>query len=79
MTSKSRRNIRLIGICVALCLSLASYVTLHVLEQRPIQPGNQEILAEELESGEALPDVQLLKKLMHKTLEFMLSVPRMEQ
>jgi hypothetical protein len=36
----------------------------------------QEMMAEELESGEALPDVKLLKQLMHKTLEFMLLAPR---
>jgi hypothetical protein len=76
MTSKKRPNLKIIGMCAVLCLSLASYLTLHILESRSTERFNQEIMAEELESGEALPDVQLLKKIMHKTLEFMLTVPQ---
>ena len=76
MTSKKRPNLKIIGMCAVLCLSLASYLTLHILESRSTERVNQEIMAEELESGEALPDVQLLKKIMHKTLEFMLTVPQ---
>jgi hypothetical protein len=77
MNSKKRPNLKFIGMCAVLCVSLASYLTLHILESGTTPQYNQEIMAEELESGEALPDVMLLKKLMHKTLEFMLATPRM--
>jgi len=77
MTSKKRLNLKFFGMCAVLCLSLASYFTLQILESGVEHQNNTEIMAEELESGQALPDVQLLKKLMHKTLEFMLATPRM--
>jgi hypothetical protein len=78
MTTKKRPNLRIAALGIALCLSLASYVTLQIMESRTSQKIQQEIMAEELESGEALPDVKLLKQLMHKTLEFMLVAPRIE-
>jgi hypothetical protein len=62
--------------CIALCLSVASYMTLQILESKTSHQIPQEMMAEDLESQEALPDVHLLKQLMHKTLEFMLMVPR---
>ena len=77
MKTKTRQKIRLFGVCLALTLSFGSYITLRVLESPTAIPVQQEILAEEMESGEALPDVQLLKKLMSKTLEFMLKVPKL--
>jgi hypothetical protein len=46
------------------------------MESRVVLPTEEEMMAEELEPGEALPDVKLLKQLMHKTLEFMLVAPR---
>lgn len=76
MTTRKRPNIKFIGMCAALLISLASYMTLQILESRASLPIEEEIMAEELESGDALPDVQLLKQLMHKTLEFMLVAPR---
>lgn len=76
MTSRKRPNIKLIGLCTALLISLASYVTLQIMESRVALPTETEMMAEELEQGEALPDVKLLKQLMHKTLEFMLVAPR---
>jgi hypothetical protein len=36
----------------------------------------QEMMAEEIDAEDALPDVHLLKQLMHKTLEFMMMSPR---
>jgi hypothetical protein len=75
MKTKQRQKIRLIGVCLALSLSMASYVTLRVLEAPAAEPV-PDMMVEELESGDALPDVQLLKKLMSKTLEFMLTTPR---
>lgn len=77
MSPKKRPNFKFIGMCAVLCLSLASYLTLQILESDTRHQIKQEIMAEELGSGEALPDVQLLKKLMTKTLEFMLTTPRM--
>jgi len=77
MKTKKRQKIRLIGVCLALGLSLASYLTLHILEAPPAHLLQQEMMAEEVESGDALPDVQLLKKLMSKTLEFMLRTPKL--
>ncbi|HLF63691.1 MAG TPA: hypothetical protein VI603_08055 [Saprospiraceae bacterium] len=76
MTSKKRPNIKLIGLCAVLCLSLASYLALQIMESGTTQRIKQEMMAEEIKSGDALPDVQLLKQLMHKTLEFMLVAPR---
>jgi hypothetical protein len=76
MTSTKRPKIKLIGLIAALCLSLASYVSLQVMEAGTSHRVDQEIMAEELEPNGPLPDVQLLKKLMHKTLEFMLVTPR---
>ena len=76
MNSKRRLNIKLIGLCAALCLSLASYLTLRFMESGTSHRIDQEILAEELDAKEALPDVQLLKKIMNKTLEFMLKSPQ---
>jgi len=76
MTTKKRLNIKFIGMCVALCISMASYLTLQIMESDANSGIQSEIMAEELESGEALPDVRLLKQLMHKTLEFMLLAPR---
>lgn len=63
--------------CAAIALSLASYLTLRILESNTSHRIQQEIMAEELESKDALPDVKLLKQLMQKTLEFMLVAPRL--
>lgn len=68
---------KLIGMCIALSLSLASYLALRIMESGTSHGIQQEIMAEELEEGDALPDVRLLKQLMHKTLEFMLVAPRL--
>lgn len=76
MTSRKRPNTKFIGLCAALLLSLACYLTLQIMESGAGVTDEQEILAEELKSSEALPDVKLLKQLMHKTLEFMLVAPR---
>ncbi len=73
MKNKSTRNIRLVTLCGILLLSIASYVFLLYVES-----GNQmnpDAMAEEVRYQDALPDVQLLKKLMNKTLEFMLNTP----
>jgi hypothetical protein len=78
MNTKPRLNIRLIALCSILCLSIASYLTLHVMETHSRSNAEYEIMAEDMESNEALPDVQLIKRLMHKTLEFMLVVPRIQ-
>jgi hypothetical protein len=76
MKTKQRQKIRLIGVCLALSMSLASNVTLRVLETQSVHESVPEMIVEDIETGDALPDVQLLKKLMSKTLEFMLSTPR---
>lgn len=77
MTTRKRPNIKMIGMCIALSLSLASYITLRVMESGGVRPFEPEVMAEELESNDALPDVKLFKQLMHKTLEFMLMAPRL--
>ena len=76
MNPKKRQKLRLAALCVALSLSIGSYLTLRVLETHTVNVASQEMMAEELEGGNTLPDVHLLKQLMHKTLEFMLFSPR---
>ena len=75
MNSKRRQKLKLIGMCLAISLSIASYMTLHILESGNPGIDAQEMMAEEVEADHALPDVHLLKKLMHKTLEFMIIAP----
>lgn len=77
MTSKKRQKIRVFALCLAICLSLASFLTLRVIETRTgLTTEEDRVLAEEREFGEALPDVMLFKRLMNKTLEFILVAPR---
>ena len=76
MNRMKRQQVKVIALCVAICLSLASYLTLRVLETQAVHSVPSELMAEDVDSGSALPDVQLLKSLMHKTLEFMLSTPK---
>ncbi|MDX1478327.1 MAG: hypothetical protein R3301_11520 [Saprospiraceae bacterium] len=59
------------GIVFVLALSLASYVYLDSVEPR--FDGEDPVLVEELKEdrGELLPDVQLIKALMQRTLDFM--------
>ena len=79
MQAKSLQRNNIIALCAAMCLSLASYLTLRVMESQAHPQLPVEMMAEEVESSEALPDVQLLKKLMSKTLEFMLTTPRLSR
>ena len=67
----------MLGMCIALSLSLASYVTLRVMESGAVRQVDQTLMVDELEANDALPDVKLLKQLMHRTLEFMLMAPRL--
>lgn len=76
MTSGKRQKFKVFILTAAICLSLTSYVALRFLETKSGELSEQQILAEDRDS-DALPDVRLIKKLMHKTLEFMLYAPRL--
>lgn len=79
MHDRKRQKIKLWAVCFALTLSLASYLTLQILEShRSGEAVPEHIMADEVEKG-ALPDVQLFKQLMHKTLEYMLTTPTIRQ
>ncbi len=71
MTSKSKYQLKVFGISILLGLSIASFAYLNTLEDT-LPADAQDILVEELEGekDELLPDVQLIKMLMNKTLEF---------
>lgn len=77
MTNRKRPNIKMIGMCLVLSLSVASYITLRVMESGAARQVEQAIMAEEIDANDALPDVKLLKQLMHRTFEFMLMAPRL--
>lgn len=78
MHNRKRQKIKLLAVCFALTLSLASYLTLQILEAHNSNAVPEQIMADEVKKG-ALPDVQLFKQLMHKTLEYMLTTPRIHQ
>ena len=78
MTAAKKYRLKVLGLSLMLCLSIASFAYINSVDD-PLQLGEDSIFVEELEEkkGEILPDVQLIKLLMHRTLEFMTSTPRM--
>ena len=75
MTPKKKYQLRVFGLSLLLGLSIASFAYLNsVGDMYPAQ--EKSILVEEIEeeSKELLPDVQLIKMLMNKTLEFVTQI-----
>lgn len=72
MRKKNTYRLRVIGLTMVLCLSIASFTYLNIVDDN-FQPPQEEQFVEEVDNRESkvLPDVQLIKMLMHKTLEFM--------
>ncbi len=75
MTPKKKYQLRVFGLSILMGLSIASFAYLSSLED--IYPAQEKtIYVEDIEeeSKELLPDVQLIKMLMNKTLEFVTRV-----
>ena len=72
MTPRHTYRLRAAGIVLVLALSAASYIFLASVD-RTTSMDDDPVLVEELreEKGELLPDVQLIKALMQRTLDFM--------
>jgi hypothetical protein len=70
-------RLKIAGLSLLLCLSVASFVYLNSVNAT-VSVDVENIYVEEVEQErkDILPDVQLLKMLMHKTLEFMTLAPR---
>lgn len=66
--SHLRQNI---GIAFLLCLSLASFIYVNNVEIPIEEPTIKTIYAEDMEEGEEImPDLHILKRVMHKAMEF---------
>lgn len=72
MASKRKNRFRLIGLALLLAVSLASYTYMHCVD-KAMKAQQDPVLVEELEEkkSEILPDVQLIKALMQRTMDFM--------
>lgn len=77
MIRQDKKNrFKVAALALLLCLSISSFVYLNAVTTAGAS-GEQDIFVEEYEERrDILPDVQLLKTLMHKTLEFMTVAPR---
>lgn len=72
MTRKQRHQYKVLGLSLLLGLSIFSFIYINNVELGMDQHVPENIFVEELEPNEEeiLPDVELIKLLMHKAIEF---------